>query len=40
MDEFDDLIVEFGRRLATDPHSVDDELHAARWPSASATRRS
>ena len=28
LDEFDELIAEFGRRLARDPHSVDDELHA------------
>ena len=28
LDEFDELIVDFGRRLATDPHSVDDALHA------------
>jgi hypothetical protein len=27
-DELDDLVVEFGRRLGDDPHSVDDELHA------------
>jgi hypothetical protein len=29
LDEFDELIVDLGRRLAADPHSVDDELHAA-----------
>lgn len=29
LDEFDDLIVDLGRRLATDPHSVDDALHTA-----------
>ncbi len=28
LDEFDDLIVDLGRRLADDPHSVDDALHA------------
>ena len=28
LDEFDELIVEFGRRLGNDPHSVDDALHA------------
>ena len=28
LDEFDELIVELGRRLADDPHSVDDALHA------------
>jgi len=28
LDEFDELIMDFGRRLATDPHSVDDALHA------------
>lgn len=28
LDDFDELIVEFGRRLGTDPHSVDDALHA------------
>ena len=28
LDEFDDLIVDLGRRLAVDPHSVDDALHA------------
>jgi alkylhydroperoxidase family enzyme len=28
MDEFDELIAEFGRRLASDPHSVDNALHA------------
>ena len=28
LDELDELIVDFGRRLATDPHSVDDALHA------------
>jgi len=28
LDEFDELIVDFGRRLGTDPHSVDDALHA------------
>ena len=27
LDEFDELIVEFGRRLGTDPHSVDDALY-------------
>ena len=26
LDELDALIVDFGRRLATDPHSVDEEL--------------
>jgi hypothetical protein len=29
LDEFDSLIVDLGRRLAADPHSVDDGLHAA-----------
>ena len=29
LDEFDSLLVDLGRRLAADPHSVDDELHAA-----------
>src|SRR4029079_7561425 len=28
LDECDELIVDFGRRLGSDPHSVDDELHA------------
>jgi hypothetical protein len=28
LDEFDELIAELGRRLAADPHSVDDALHA------------
>jgi len=28
LDEFDELIVDLGRRLADDPHTVDDELHA------------
>jgi len=28
LDELDELIVDFGRRLATDPHSVDDDLRA------------
>ena len=28
LDEFDELIVDLGRRLARDPHSVDDALHA------------
>jgi hypothetical protein len=28
LDEFDDLIVDLGRRLAADPHSVDDAMHA------------
>jgi alkylhydroperoxidase family enzyme len=28
LDEFDETIVDLGRRLASDPHSVDDELHA------------
>ena len=28
LDELDSLLVDFGRRLATDPHSVDDELRA------------
>ena len=28
LDAFDELIAEFGRRLADDPHSVDDALHA------------
>jgi hypothetical protein len=28
LDEFDELIVDFGRRLGTDPHSVDDALYA------------
>ena len=29
LDEFDSLIVDLGRRLAADPHSVDDAMHAA-----------
>lgn len=29
LDEFDELIVDLGRRLAADPHTVDDTLHAA-----------
>jgi hypothetical protein len=29
LDEFDALLVDLGRRLAADPHSVDDALHAA-----------
>src|SRR3954453_23379636 len=29
LDEFDALLVYLGRRLASDPHSVDDALHAA-----------
>jgi hypothetical protein len=28
LDDFDELIVDYGRRLGTDPHSVDDALHA------------
>ena len=28
LDDVDALLVDFGRRLATDPHSVDDELRA------------
>jgi hypothetical protein len=28
LDAYDELIVELGRRLADDPHTVDDELHA------------
>src|ERR671911_2557805 len=28
LDEFDELIMDLGRRLAVDPHSVDDALHA------------
>jgi hypothetical protein len=28
LDELDELIADFGRRLATDPHTVDDELRA------------
>jgi alkylhydroperoxidase family enzyme len=28
LDDFDELIAEFGRRLAADPHSIDDALHA------------
>jgi alkylhydroperoxidase family enzyme len=28
LDDYDELIAEFGRRLAADPHSVDDALHA------------
>ena len=28
LDELDELIVDFGRRLAVDPHSVDDALRA------------
>jgi alkylhydroperoxidase family enzyme len=28
LDELDELIVDLGRRLARDPHSVDDALHA------------
>ena len=28
LDEVDELIVDLGRRLADDPHSVDDALHA------------
>jgi hypothetical protein len=28
LDEFDELIAEFGRRVGSDPHSVDDALHA------------
>src|SRR4051812_26422073 len=28
LDEFDELIVDFGQRLGSDPHSVDDALHA------------
>lgn len=28
LDELDELIVDLGRRLADDPHSVDDALHA------------
>jgi hypothetical protein len=28
LDAFDELIVDLGRRLADDPHSVDDALHA------------
>jgi hypothetical protein len=28
LDELDSLVVELGRRLAADPHTVDDDLHA------------
>ena len=28
LDDFDELIVDFGQRLGTDPHSVDDALYA------------
>ena len=28
LDELDELVAEFGRRLADDPHGVDDELYA------------
>src|SRR3954454_10755637 len=28
LDDFDELIVDFGQRLGSDPHSVDDALHA------------
>ena len=28
LDDFDELIVDLGRRLARDPHTVDDALHA------------
>ena len=28
LDELDELVVELGRRLADDPHTVDDELYA------------
>jgi alkylhydroperoxidase family enzyme len=28
LDDYDELIADFGRRLARDPHSVDDALHA------------
>ena len=28
LDAFDELIVDFGRRLGTDPHTVDDALYA------------
>src|ERR1700742_296209 len=28
LDEFDELVMDFGRRLGSDPHSVDDALHA------------
>jgi len=28
LDEFDELIVDLGRRLGDDPHTVDDALHA------------
>src|ERR1700712_1074042 len=28
LDDFDELIMDFGRRLGSDPHSVDDALHA------------
>jgi hypothetical protein len=28
LDDFDELIAEFGRRVARDPHSVDDALYA------------
>jgi hypothetical protein len=27
LDEFDELVVDLGRRLAADPHSVDDAMH-------------
>ena len=29
LDEFDELIADLGRRLASDPHSVDDAMHTA-----------
>jgi hypothetical protein len=28
LDDFDELIMDFGRRLGSDPHTVDDALHA------------
>src|SRR4051794_40823496 len=28
LDDFDALIADFGRRVAADPHSIDDALHA------------
>ena len=28
LDELDELVVDLGRRLADDPHTVDDDLHA------------
>ena len=40
LDELDELIVDFGRTLATDPHAVERRAATRAWPSASTPPRS